>query len=146
MPFSNVLPYLPSLAGGILIGFASLLASGSTGKIPGISGILSRAFPVKPGETAWRLLFLFGLMAGAGLAFALFETAAHYRPTRPIGLIVVAGLLVGFGTRIGGGCTSGHGVCGIGLGSKNSIVATLVFVAAGIGTVWLLRHLGGAAP
>jgi uncharacterized membrane protein YedE/YeeE len=146
MSFSSLPAYLPSLAGGILIGLASLLASGATGKIPGISGILSRTFQAKPGETAWRLVFLLGLIAGAGLAFAFFESAAQYRPLRPMGLIVVAGLLVGFGTRIGGGCTSGHGVCGIGLGSRSSIVATLVFMAAGIGTVWLLKQLGGVAP
>lgn len=146
MSFSGLIAFLPSLAGGILIGLASLVATGATGRIPGISGIFSRVFQAKPGNTAWRILFLVGLVAGAGFAFFSIEAAALYHPMRTLGLMALAGLLVGFGTRIGGGCTSGHGVCGIGLGSKSSIAATLVFMAAGIGTVWVMKQLGGVAP
>lgn len=146
MSFPSLNAFLPSLLGGMLIGLASLVATGTTGRIPGISGIFSRAFQTKPGETAWRILFLVGLVAGAGLAFASVDAAALYRPMRTLGVMALAGLLVGFGTRIGGGCTSGHGVCGIGLGSKSSIAATLVFMVAGIGTVWLMKQLAGSSP
>lgn len=138
---------VPALAGGVLIGFASFLASAATGKIPGISGVFSRIFGGKEGDTAWRIVFLLGLVGGAAVTFALSEAAATYRPVRTLGLVAVAGLLVGLGTRIGGGCTSGHGVCGIGLGSRDSLIATIVFIAAGGGTVFVLNSLaGGTAP
>lgn len=146
MTFSGLVAFLPSLAGGILIGLASLLASGVLGTIPGISGIFSRAFQARRGDTAWRIAFLVGLIAGAGAAFASIEGAVLYTPMRGLWIMALAGALVGFGTRIGGGCTSGHGVCGIGLGSKSSIVATLVFMAAGTATVWVVKHLEGISP
>lgn len=129
-----------ALAGGFLIGTASLVVMFATGKIAGISGLVSRVLQGPEADRAWRLAFLVGLVAGAGLAFQTIETAAIFRPSTSIGRFIVAGLLVGFGTRIGGGCTSGHGVCGVGRGSKSSIVATLVFVGAGMITVFFLRH------
>lgn len=137
---------LPALAGGVLIGGASLIASGATGKIPGISGLLARIMQAKPGDTAWRILFLAGLLAGAGLAFAISGSATTYRPLHSLTAMAVAGVLVGFGTRISGGCTSGHGVCGTGLGAKSSIVATVVFVVAGILTVRVLTILANITP
>jgi uncharacterized membrane protein YedE/YeeE len=134
-----------ALAGGILIGLASLIASAASGKIPGISGIFGRLFRPVAGDTGWRLLFVVALILGAGLAMQLLDSAAVFRPVRGLGTIALAGLLVGIGTRIGGGCTSGHGVCGMGLGARDSIVATLVFMAAGIATVALLKVLPFAA-
>ncbi|HEX2853084.1 MAG TPA: YeeE/YedE thiosulfate transporter family protein [Opitutaceae bacterium] len=139
--------FVRALAGGVLIGLASLLVLLATGKIAGISGMLSRMLRPRSGDTAWRLVFLVGLVAGAALAFSWIESAAVYRPVRSLAAIGVAGLLVGFGTRVGGGCTSGHGVSGIGQGSKSSFVATLVFVLAGMATVFVLHHTRwGVAP
>lgn len=131
-----------ALAGGVLIGLASLIALLTTGKIPGISGLLSRSLRPSKGDFAWRIVFLVGLVAGAGLAFATVESASAYRSIVRPGGLVVAGLLVGFGTRLGGGCTSGHGVCGIGMGSKTAFTATVVFMGAGIAAVFLLRQTG----
>jgi uncharacterized protein len=135
-----------ALAGGVMIGLASLLVMLATGKVAGISGIFSRVLQPRKGDIVWRVVFLVGLVAGAGLAFRAVEAAAVFRPAGSIGLLIIAGVLVGFGTRIGGGCTSGHGVCGVGRGSKSSIVATLVFVDTGMITVFLLRHTGFVFP
>jgi uncharacterized membrane protein YedE/YeeE len=137
--------FIPALAGGILIGLASLIATAASGKIPGISGIFGRLLRAPKGDSAWRLIFLVGLIAGAAIAFAVSDHAAVFRPLRPLWVMIVAGLLVGLGTRIGGGCTSGHGVCGMGLGARDSIVATLTFMAAAIVTVALLKLLPLAA-
>lgn len=140
-------PFVYALAGGVLIGLASLLVLLATGTIPGISGILSRALRLRSGDIAWRLVFLVGLVAGAALAFSWVESAAVFRSVRSLVAMGVAGVLVGFGTRVGGGCTSGHGVCGIGLGSKASFVATLVFMLAGMATVFVLQYTRlGFAP
>lgn len=135
-----------ALAGGILIGLGSLLVMFTTGKVAGISGMFSRVLRPRKGDTAWRVAFLVGLVAGAGLAFQTLEAAAVFRPVGSIGLLVAAGILVGFGTRLGGGCTSGHGVCGVGRGSKSSIVATFLFVGSGMLTVMVLRHTGLVFP
>lgn len=131
--------FINALIGGLLIGLASLIASGATGRIPGISGVLSKLFVFRSGDTLWRALFLIGLIAGGVLVFQLLNPAYH--PVKSLPLIAVAGLLVGFGTRLGGGCTSGHGVCGMGLGAKDSIVATLTFMAAGFATVYITHHV-----
>ena len=130
-----------ALIGGILIGLASLIATALSGRIPGISGVFGRLLvPARPDKT-WRTVFLFGLIGGAGLSFALWQGAALFRPMRPIFVMAIAGLLVGFGTRLGGGCTSGHGVCGVGMGAKDSIAATLIFVATAMLTVFLYNNL-----
>ena len=139
-----------ALIGGILIGLASLVATVLSGKIPGISGVFGRLLASvthKPhsqhyGETdkIWRAVFLFGLIGGATLSFALWQSAALFRPMRPLVVMAIAGLLVGFGTRIGGGCTSGHGVCGVGMGAKDSIAATLIFIATAIVTVFIYNR------
>ncbi len=133
---------LHSVVGGILIGLASLLALLATGIIPGISGLFSRILRPRKGDTAWRWVFFAGLLAGAAVAFAWVDAAALYRPGRSVGAMALAGILVGFGTRLGGGCTSGYGVCGIGLGSRNALIATVIFMGAGIATVWALRQMG----
>jgi hypothetical protein len=130
-----------ALIGGILIGLASLLATGLSGKIPGISGLFARLLvPATPDKT-WRAVFLVGLIAGAALSFALWQSAALFRPMRPLVVMAIAGLLVGFGTRLGGGCTSGHGVCGVGMGAKDSIAATFSFVAVAMVTVLIYNRV-----
>jgi len=131
---------LNPLIGGILIGLASLLATALSGKIPGISGVFGRLLvPATPDKT-WRLVFLIGLIGGAALSFSLWDSAALFRPMRPLSVMAIAGLLVGFGTRLGGGCTSGHGVCGVGMCAKDSIAATLIFMAAAMLTVFIYNR------
>ncbi|CAN5470849.1 YeeE/YedE family protein [soil metagenome] len=131
--------YWNALAGGVLIGLASFIATAVTGKIPGISGLFGRLFRPKPGDTLWRVVFLVAMVGGAACAMAAFEPAAIYRPVRALPAMAVAGLLVGVGTRVGGGCTSGHGVCGTGLGARDSMVATGVFMAVAIATVFVAK-------
>src|SRR5881275_1197741 len=123
-----------ALIGGILIGLASLLATALSGKIPGISGVFGRLLVPATPDKAWRSVFFFGLIGGAALSFSLWQSAALFRPMRPLLVMAIAGLLVGFGTRLGGGCTSGHGVCGVGMGAKDSIAATLIFMVAAMVT------------
>ena len=105
---------LHALVGGILIGLASLIATVLSGKIPGISGVFGRLLVPSTRDKRWRTVFLIGLISGAAVSFTLWESAALFRPMRSLGMMAIAGLLVGFGTRLGGGCTSGHGVCGVG--------------------------------
>lgn len=132
---------LNPLIGGILIGFASLVATALSGKVPGISGVFGRLLVTETPDKTWRAVFLLGLIGGAALSFTLWESAALYRPMRPLAVMAIAGLLVGFGTRLGGGCTSGHGVCGVGMGAKDSIAATLIFMATAMLTVLVYNHL-----
>ncbi len=129
------------MIGGILIGLASLVATVLSGKFPGISGVFGRLLVPATPDRAWRAVFLLGLIGGAALSFARWESAALFRPVRPLWIMAVAGLLVGFGTRLGGGCTSGHGVCGVGMGAKDSIAATFLFVAAGMATVFAYNQV-----
>ncbi len=128
-----------------MIGLGSLLAATASGKIPGISGMFSRLLRPRSGDTAWRIVFFIGLLAGTALAFAFVDASNDYTAQALPLTVILAGVLVGFGTRLGGGCTSGHGVCGLGLGSKSALVATVAFMAAGMLVVFLLRHtsLGG---
>jgi hypothetical protein len=132
---------LNPVIGGILIGFASLLATVLSGKIPGISGVFGRLLVPATSDKNWRVVFLLGLIGGAALSFALWQSAALFTGMRPLGVMVIAGLLVGFGTRLGGGCTSGHGVCGVGMGAKDSIAATIIFVAVGMVTVFIYHQV-----
>lgn len=138
--------YIYGFVGGCLIGLGSLVALIATGKIPGISGILGRLLRPQKNDVAWRWVFIAGLIAGAVILFAANQHAAMFRVPEGRNLLVygIAGLLVGFGTRLGRGCTSGHGVCGIGFGFKESIIATIVFMAAGIVTVYLFKTLVAA--
>ena len=142
------LTFLEPLIGGVLIGLGSILALAASGKIPGISGIVAKLIRPKAGDVAWRVTFLIGLIGGGGLAMLRHLGWPGYTLPAGRGLVVfaIAGLLVGFGTRMGGGCTSGHGVCGMGAGAKDALVYTLVFMAAGIATVfvWNLVVSGGA--
>jgi len=132
--------WMIALAGGVLIGLASTLLLWLNGRIAGVSGILSGVLPPKPGETAWRMAFLIGLIAAAGLYMAMAPGAPLPRSDFSRAGLVLAGLLVGFGTRMGSGCTSGHGVCGIGRLSLRSIVAVVTFMATAIVTTFLIRH------
>lgn len=134
-------PWL-SLAGGLLIGAAAALFILLNGRVLGISGILGGLLSPRPGDTGWRIAFLLGLAAAPATFWLLAPDGllAAPRIDAGFGTLVVAGLLVGFGTRYGSGCTSGHGVCGISRLSPRSLAATAAFMAAGILTVYLLRH------
>jgi uncharacterized membrane protein YedE/YeeE len=129
-----------ALLGGCLIGIASALLMLLTGRIAGISGILGGALSMAASDKAWRLAFLAGLI-GAPMVTGLFGRPLP-EPQMPTSwlLIVAAGLLVGFGTRLGGGCTSGHGVCGMARLSRRSIVATIVFMVSAVIVVAVVRH------
>ncbi|MFC7289893.1 YeeE/YedE family protein [Herminiimonas glaciei] len=129
-----------ALAGGLLIGLAAALFILFNGKIAGISGILGGLLRPVKGDLLWRVAFLLGLMA-APLVFALFQPLPDATIDASNVTLVVAGLLVGLGTRYGAGCTSGHGVCGLSRLSLRSLVATLAFMAAGFLTVYIVRHL-----
>jgi uncharacterized membrane protein YedE/YeeE len=131
-----------ALAGGVLIGIAAALFVLLNGRIAGISGILGGLLKPLRGDIAWRVAFLAGLI-GAPLAYTLFADAPEVRIDAGYGALVVAGLLVGVGTRYGSGCTSGHGVCGLSRRSPRSLVATVTFMAAGFATVFVVRHLLG---
>lgn len=132
-----------SLAGGVLLGLASAAFILLNGRILGISGILGGLIRPQPRDTAWRLAFVAGLLI-APLVWSLFAAPAVPRIEAGPALLVVAGLMVGWGTRYGSGCTSGHGVCGIGRGSPRSLAATGTFMAVAILTVLVVRHLVGA--
>jgi uncharacterized protein len=131
-----------SLAGGVLIGLAAVLFVLLSGRIAGISGILGGLLSLPKSDSAWRLAFLAGL-AVAPVAFSFFRPLPEVRVDAGTGTLIVAGLLVGVGTRYGAGCTSGHGVCGISRRSPRSLAATAVFMAAGFATVFLVRHVIG---
>jgi uncharacterized membrane protein YedE/YeeE len=128
-----------SLLGGLLIGAAAALLILVNGRIAGISGIAAGLLSPQAGGRAWRILFLLGLAAGA-LAMNAFGAGPLPEIDAGWPLIILAGALVGFGTRLGGGCTSGHGVCGLARLSPRSLAATLIFMAVGMATVFLLRH------
>jgi uncharacterized membrane protein YedE/YeeE len=132
-------PYA-SLLGGALIGLAAALLLLLNGRIAGISGILGGLLTGTKGELGWRLAFVLGLLAAPWL-YAQFAALPAVRVDAGAPALVVAGLLVGFGTRYGSGCTSGHGVCGLARLSPRSAVATGAFMAAGFLTVFVLRHL-----
>ena len=130
-----------ALAGGMLIGVAASGLLFLNGRIAGISGIVSGLLPPWREDVAWRASFVSGLVAG-GLAVSLVHPGAFdVRPPPSLAILVVAGLLVGVGTRIGNGCTSGHGVCGLARRSSRSLAATVVFIATGAFTVYVVRHL-----
>lgn len=131
-----------SLFGGILIGLSASLLLAMNGNIAGISGIVAGFLQRPWGAGAWRSWFLGGFLV-MGLLLATFAAPGFGESPVPDVLVVLAGLLVGFGTRLGGGCTSGHGVCGVSRLSARSVVATAVFVAAGMLTVYVIRHVLG---
>ncbi|RXP92084.1 YeeE/YedE family protein [Vibrio parahaemolyticus] len=136
----NVIPW-ESLFGGILLGISATILLLVNGKIAGISGIMNGIMSPKKGDYSWRLLFAVGMIAGGLISVLMLGVAVHSTANLSLGMVIAAGLLVGIGTRLGNGCTSGHGICGMGRLSKRSIVATCVFmVVAGL-TVFVRLHL-----
>lgn len=135
---------LQSLIGGLIIGAAVSLLLLGRGQIAGISGIFGNLVTGNAGEARWRLAFIAGLLLSPLLALPFTHEWTHVDiDLNPSGLII-AGLLVGVGTRLGNGCTSGHGVCGLGNLSTRSLVATLTFMTVAAATVFIVRHvLGG---
>jgi uncharacterized protein len=128
-----------SLAGGVLIGVAAAMLVLLNGRIAGISGIMGGLLMAERADTGWRVAFLLGLLA-APIGFYFFKAMPIARIDAGFGTLVTAGLLVGIGTSYGAGCTSGHGVCGLSRLSPRSLVATLAFMAAGMLTVFIVRH------
>jgi uncharacterized membrane protein YedE/YeeE len=129
-----------ALIGGALIGLAATWLMATLGRIAGVSGIVNRAVETRE-ERGWRLAFLLAMIAAAGAWFLVAGTNA--RTGFPLWTVVVAGLLVGAGTRLGNGCTSGHGICGLARFSKRSLWAVLVFMATAFVTTYLVRHVAG---
>jgi len=132
-----------SLSGGLLLGIATASLILFHGRILGVSGILGGLIIPRAGDMAWRLAFLLGMAASPLVFFALAPAALATPPRIEAGpgTIVLAGLLVGFGTQLGSGCTSGHGVCGLSRLSPRSLVATLSFMGAGFFIVYIVRHI-----
>ena len=133
--------WMIALAGGVLIGLSATLLLWLNGRVAGVSGILNGFLCPKAGDVSWRAMFLLGLIVAAGLYMALVPGAPLPRTDYSRVGLVVAGLLVGFGTRMGNGCTSGHGVCGLGRLSMRSLAAVLTFMATAIATTFLVRHV-----
>ena len=132
-----------SLTGGIILGLASAIFILVNGRILGISGIVGGLFPPKLGDTFWRISFLLGFAAAPTVIHAVVPTDYITAPRIDATdmMVVIAGLLVGIGTRYASGCTSGHGVCGLSRLSPRSLVATASFMSAGFITVYIMRHL-----
>jgi uncharacterized protein len=132
-------PWGRATLGGILIGLSSSLFLWTHGRILGISGIVGRIPDMKKYDTFWRCMFLVGLIGGGYLAAELWpENFANMRTNTNYGRLAVSGIIVGAGTKMGNGCTSGHGICGIGRGNPRGIVATSMFILMGIFTVLLI--------
>ena len=133
-------PYALSSIGGLLIGASVWLMLVGLGRVTGVSGIAATAM-TEPRVSLWRFAFLLGLVMGGALFAQVFNVYGASVASMP--WLIGAGLLVGFGTVLGGGCTSGHGVCGLGRRSKRSLVATLVFMGAGMVTVAAIHAMKG---
>lgn len=134
-----------STIGGVLIGLGAVTLLILNGRIAGISGITGSLFSPRSGDVAWRMAFVAGII-GTGVVASFFAPESfEVGVDRSVAAVVVAGLLVGFGTRLGSGCTSGHGVCGLARLSARSMVSVVTFITAGAATVWVTRvFLGGA--
>ncbi len=133
--------YFFSFTGGILIGLAALLLFLMNGKIAGISGIAGGLLKPRQGDRGWRVLFILGMVLGGLLTPLLLGRELNIEINSTFAMLLIGGFLVGLGTRIGSGCTSGHGVCGIARLSLRSIVATLLFMLSAMLTVFIIRHL-----
>ncbi len=138
----NVFTPGAALAGGVLIGVAVAMFLLLNGRIAGISGIVGGLLKPARGDVGWRVAFIAGLLLAPAI-YTLVALLPQLQIDASYGVLVLAGLLVGVGTRCGGGCTSGHGVCGLSRLSPRSLVATLVFMGAGFATVFVARHLFG---
>jgi len=136
---------IPSLIGGAMVGLSASMLLLFNGRVAGISGIFGGLLTRRPSDVGWRVFFLAGLAVGGVLMALIHPAAFPLAPARSAPVIALAGLLVGYGTRLGNGCTSGHGVCGISRMSARSLVATIVFMATGALSVFFVGHvLGGA--
>jgi uncharacterized membrane protein YedE/YeeE len=131
---------LSGLIGGLLIGLAAALLLLLNGRISGISSIVGGLLAPKSSDAGWRLVFVAGLLLGAFIYMLATGGEMSVRMQASVPVLVAAGLLVGFGTRLGSGCTSGHGLCGVARLSKRSTVATSVFFGVAMLTVFLIRH------
>ena len=136
---------LMSLAGGIIIGCAALLLLVSIQRIAGISGIIGGLFPVIRQDLTWRLFFVAGLLLGGFVLATVYPNSLAINLTYSTPALVVAGLLVGFGSRLGNGCTSGHGICGLGRLSPRSMIAVVTFMATGIISAVMVGQIFGGA-
>lgn len=137
---------IAALLGGALIGISAVLLMLGIGRIAGVSGIFNGAIDAGTRDRAWRWAFIAALAVGAWLAHVAGWVMPSPAPPPGTAWTLVGGLLVGYGTRLGGGCTSGHGVCGLARLSQRSLVATLTFMATGIVTVFIVRHVVGVTP
>ncbi|WP_166259989.1 YeeE/YedE family protein [Marinobacter salicampi] len=142
--WASFTPWL-SLAGGVLIGLSAAGFVLLNGRIAGVSGVLGGLLQRQKADSFWRIAFIAGLLS-APLLWALVADLPPIEVNASLPVVVIAGLLVGIGTRFGSGCTSGHGVCGLSRLSPRSLMATLCFMAAGFGTVYVVRHLVGGSP
>lgn len=142
--WASFTPWL-SLAGGVLIGLAAAGFVLLNGRIAGVSGVLGGLLRRQKADSFWRIAFIAGLLS-APLLWTLIADLPPIEVNASLPVVVIAGLLVGIGTRFGSGCTSGHGVCGLSRLSPRSLIATLCFMAAGFGTVYVVRHLAGGVP
>jgi uncharacterized protein len=133
-----------SLAGGALIGIAATLLLWLDGRVAGISGIVGGLLRRQPEDAAWRIAFVVGLLGGGVVLRLVAPARVAFTLERSTAVLIIAGLLVGYGTQLGNGCTSGHGVCGLSRGSRRSLAATLTFMTTGALTALAVRHLGGA--
>lgn len=136
----NFTPWSAAI-GGILIGLAAAILLILNGRIAGISGIFAGVLKPAKGDTAWKLAFIVGILV-APLLFTAFVYAPEVTITTSTPLLIAAGLLVGFGTRLGGGCTSGHGICGMARFSRRSIIAVVIFMLVAFITVAVINHFG----
>ena len=139
--FQNFAPYA-SLIGGVIIGLAALLLMLTHGRVMGVSSILGGiVMPSDKSDIGWRVLFVIGMLAGPFAVIHLLDRPVDIMPAASGMILPVAGFIVGLGTAIGSGCTSGHGVCGLARLSSRSLVAVGAFMATGIATVFLVRHV-----
>ena len=135
-------PWLLALIGGALIGLSAVMLMALLGRIAGVSGIVAGLLPpVAARDRAWRIAFIVGLVCGPLAVLAFAGASPIGPPVVSLPILIVAGLLVGAGTALGGGCTSGHGICGLSRLSPRSLAAVAVFMAAGIATVFVARHV-----
>ena len=131
------------ILGGVMIGLAAVFLMGFTGRIAGISGILGGLFAPQENDVAWRVAFIAGLVISPFVLLPFGGALPEVSQPHALWMVALGGIVVGYGTRLGGGCTSGHGVCGISRFSMRSLVATVTFMATGIITVTVLHGLGG---
>lgn len=134
---------LPTMAGGLLIAISASLLMLFNGRIAGISGILNGILYTKHPDKHWRILFIIGLLAGGLLFQIIIPNYNLPRENYPRLLLVIGGFLIGIGTRLANGCVSGHGICGISLLAKRSLLATTLFMLSGMITVYIMRHVLG---